>query len=366
MSYSQSRALWAVTKASFKAIFSQPSALFFSFLFPIVFILIFGAFSDRPPSPFRVAIGANSDTANLLFDSLKSSSRVKIVDYAGDTARQNEDLIKGSIAALVNIKRVNIDSGVYYQVDLLSSEASGGSVYNLMRALDYQALQIELDDAHKLQREYSFVPKIVPGKKYRQIDFVLPGQLGFSILFATMFGIAFVFFNLREQLVLKRFYASPIRKINILIGIGASRLVFQLINVVVLILFGHFFLQFTLVNGFVTFVEMIVMTIYMLFLLMGVGLIFASLAKSDTSIPLLINLFGFPQILLSGTFFPINVFPQWLQNLCQALPLTQFNNAMRKISFEGLHLFDCWKEIGILGIWIVVVYLIVMKVMKWE
>ncbi|MCH5599103.1 ABC transporter permease [Niabella ginsengisoli] len=172
-----------------------------------------------------------------------------------------------------------------------------------MRTLDYQALQIELDDAHKLQREYSFVPQIVPGKKYRQIDFVLPGQLGFSILFATMFGISFVFFNLREQLVLKRFYASPIRKINILIGIGASRLVFQLINVIVLILFGHFFLNFTLVNGAITFIEMIVMTIYMLFLLMGVGLIFASLAKSDTSIPLLINLFGFPQILLSGTFF---------------------------------------------------------------
>ncbi|MCH5721229.1 ABC transporter permease [Niabella hibiscisoli] len=69
---------------------------------------------------------------------------------------------------------------------------------------------------------------------------------------------------------------------------------------------------------------------------------------------------------MSGTFFSINVFPPWLQNLCQALPLTQFNNAMRKISFEGLHLFDCWKEIGILGIWIVIVYLIAMKVMKWE
>ncbi|MCH5687266.1 hypothetical protein LWM68_25185 [Niabella sp. W65] len=81
-----------------------------------------------------------------------------------------------------------------------------------MRTLDYQALKIELDDAHKLQREYAFIPQIVPGKKYRQIDFVLPGQLGFSILFATMFGIAFVFFNLREQLVLKDFMPRPLKK----------------------------------------------------------------------------------------------------------------------------------------------------------
>lgn len=365
MAYSQSRALWAITKASFKAIFSQPSALFFSFLFPIIFILIFGAFSDRPPDPYKVAIDYRNDTTSALYDSIVKNPRIKVVHYA-DTIVRNADLTKGNLAAIIAIKNYKTDSNTHTTVNLLSSEAGGGVVYGLMQTLDYQALKIELNDAHQLQREYSFAPKIIPGKKYRQIDFVLPGQLGFSILFATMFGIAFVFFNLREQLVLKRFYASPVKKINILIGIGASRLFFQLINVMVLILFGHFFLKFTLVNGAVTFFEMILLTIYMLFLLMGVGLIFSSIAKSDTSIPLLINLFGFPQMLLSGTFFPISVFPQWLQNLCRILPLTPFNEAMRKISFEGLHLYDCWKELGILTIWIVVVYLIAIKVMKWE
>jgi ABC-2 type transport system permease protein len=190
--------------------------------------------------------------------------------------------------------------------------------------------------------------------------------LGFSILFATLFGISFTFFTLREQLVLKRFYASPVSRLNILVGIGISRLFFQLINVVVLILFGHFFLNFTLQHGAATFFELVLMSIYMLFLLMGVGLIFSSIVKTDTAIPLLINLFGFPQMLLSGTFFPVNVFPEWLQNICYFLPLTQFNNAVRKISFEGLHIWDCWKEIGILGIWIIIIYATVVKVIKWE
>lgn len=366
MAYSQLRALWAVTKASFKAIFSQPSSLFFSFLFPIVFILIFGAFSDRPPASFKVAISPTSDTTSGLYDSIVHSKSIKVISYAGDTAKANAELRKGNISAIIDIQSWGNGSSTQYKVNLLSSEADGGKVYDLMHTLDYQALNIELGDSNKQQRAYSFAPTIMEGKKYRQIDFILPGQLGFSILFATMFGISFVFFNLREQLVLKRFYASPIRKINILIGIGASRLFFQLINVVVLILFGHFLLKFTLVNGAVTFIEMIALTIYMLFLLMGVGLIFSSVAKSDTSIPLLINLFGFPQMLLSGTFFPISVFPPWLQNLCMALPLTPFNNAMRKISFEGLHLYDCWREIGILSIWMIVIYVVAIKVMKWE
>jgi ABC-2 type transport system permease protein len=108
------------------------------------------------------------------------------------------------------------------------------------------------------------------------------------------------------------------------------------------------------------------MTVIMLFLLMGVGLIFSSIVKSDAPIPLLINLFGFPQMLLSGTFFTIEVFPKWMQPLCKALPLTQYNDAIRKLSFEGLHLNDCWREIGILGLWIVITYIILMRVLKWE
>ncbi|MCH5721231.1 ABC transporter permease family protein [Niabella hibiscisoli] len=124
MSYSQSRALWAITKASFKAIFSQPSALFFSFLFPIIFILIFGAFSERPPEAYKVAINPQSDTTSVLFDSLKLNPRIKIVPYT-DTARQNEDLIKGNISAVLTMIPYQIDSSKYYKVLLLSSEASG-------------------------------------------------------------------------------------------------------------------------------------------------------------------------------------------------------------------------------------------------
>jgi len=99
---------------------------------------------------------------------------------------------------------------------------------------------------------------------------------------------------------------------------------------------------------------------------MGVGLIFSSSVKSDTSIPLLINLFGFPQMLLSGTFFPIQVFPKWLQEICGILPLTQYNDAIRKISFEGLHIYNCGKQLGILGIWIIIIYIIAVRVIKWE
>lgn len=363
--YSQSRALWAITKASFIAIFTNPLSLVFSLLFPIIFILIFGAFGNSGIPTQRLAIRPGADTTNAIFDSLKANKYVRLERFT-DTALMRSELLKGRLTGILDIQSMPDTSGKHkYLVHVQSSSAGGNAVYLFLQSLENLSLKIEAGN-QAANKQYIISPEIIEGQRYRQIDFILPGQLGFSILFSTLFGIAFTFFGLREQLVLKRFYASPVRKLNILIGIGVSRLFFQLINIVVLVLFGYFFLHFTLQHGMLTFIELVIMSVIMLFLLMGVGLIFSSVVKTDTSIPLLINLFGFPQMLLSGTFFPTTVFPKWLQDICYFLPLTQFNNAIRKISFEGLHLFDTWKEIGLLAIWIGIIYLILVKVIRWE
>ncbi|MBC7948189.1 MAG: ABC transporter permease [Chitinophagaceae bacterium] len=365
--YNQAQALWAITRASFKAIFNQPTAVVFSLLFPIIFILIFGAFGSGGGVSYRIAVEPGSDTTNRFFVALKNNPQIRVVRFK-DTAAMYKELNKGRLTAVIQIQQrsdSSVKAGV--NIDTRSTSASVNTFGGFMQLLDYERLKYEAgEDAATAHSVNIGKPQVSTVQRYRQIDFILPGQLGFSILFSTLFGIAFTFFNLREQLVLKRFYASPVKRIYILLGIGMSRLFFQLINVVVLILVGHFFLNFTLRDGAWTFIEMVLMSVIMLFLLMGVGLIFSSIVKSDTSIPLWINLFGFPQMMLSGTFFPIQVFPKWLQEVCNVLPLTQFNDAMRKISFEGLSLLDCGKELGILAIWIVAIYAICARVIKWE
>jgi len=99
---------------------------------------------------------------------------------------------------------------------------------------------------------------------------------------------------------------------------------------------------------------------------MGFGFIVSGIAKNEGSIPPLANIITLPQFLLAGTFFSIEVFPRWLQPICKILPLTYFNDAMRKIAFEGAHLVDCWQQIGILLIWGVIVYMAAIKIFRWE
>jgi ABC-2 type transport system permease protein len=365
--YSQGRALWSITKASFKSILATPTAIFFSLVFPIIFILIFGAFGNEGPIRYKIALSGDSDTSNVFYSALKKSHMVSIANYK-DTASQKSDLYKGKITAILSIQKTKDSSGKeQYLVSTRSTTASSNTFQGFVQVLDYLQLKIQAQVSGN-KNDWIKIVHAEPEKirSYKQIDFILPGMLGFSVLFSTLFGMAFLFYTLREQLVLKRFYASPVSRINILLGVGTSRLFFQLMNVVILVLFGHFFLQFTLIHGILTFVEIVLMTIIMLFLLLGVGLIFSSISKTDANIPLLVNLFGFPQMMLAGTFFPIEVFPKWLQEICHILPLTQYNDAIRKISFEGLHITDCLKQLGILGIWIAVIYVIAVRVIKWE
>jgi ABC-2 type transport system permease protein len=206
----------------------------------------------------------------------------------------------------------------------------------------------------------------VPGRIYRTIDFILPGQMGFSLLSSGVFGVAFLFFNLRQQLVLKRFYATPIRRLYIILGEALSRVLFQLMTAVIIVGVGHFAFKFTLVHGWVTFASIMGLSFIALVLFMGFGFIVSGGAKSESTIPPLANIFTLPQFLLAGTFFSIDNFPAWMQPFCKILPLTHFNNAMRDIAFEGNSLLDSWGDISILFLWIAVVYAIAFKIFKWE
>ena len=72
----------AITKASLRSIFRSPSAVIFSFVFPFIFILVFGFIGNNGGTPvYKIVIDKNSDTTNTLFDSIKKSNRLKIVQF---------------------------------------------------------------------------------------------------------------------------------------------------------------------------------------------------------------------------------------------------------------------------------------------
>ncbi|HVU55212.1 MAG TPA: ABC transporter permease [Puia sp.] len=364
--YNQLRAMLAITKASLKAIFRSPSSVAFSFGFPLVFILVFGFIKGGGPT-VEVALAHQSDSASSILKGLLSSSMVELSPKT-DSLSIRQDLEKGRIGAVLSVDSVVSNMGFpQYHVHVQTSSAAGDKYPFVKMAL---AQAVQYAEEEKIPAQYKFISveelPMITGRNYSMIDFILPGMLGFSLLSAAVFGVAFTFFNFRQQLVLKRFFATPISKRYMVLGEGIARVLFQLITAVVLILIGRYAFHFTLIYGWITFLEMLLMSLIGLIVFMGFGFIVSSTARSESTIPIFANMLTLPQFLLAGTFFPIDVFPGWLQTICKILPLKQLNDAMRNIAFEGSHITDCGKQLGILALWGVAVYAVAIKVFKWE
>lgn len=364
--YSQFKAMLAITKASLRATFRSPSAIIFSIFFPLIFILVFGFIGSGGGPSYRVVLDAKSDTANPVIDSLKKLKNIKFVSYSNNKDLQS-DLTKGRITGVLHVEKAAFPNAPFeYFVRFNSTTASADKFSTFLPLLENIISRIDRVRFQERKTVGQVIRTIQEVREYRTIDFILPGQLGFSLLSAGVFGVAFLFFNLRQQLVLKRFYATPINRTFIVLGEGLSRVIFQLLTAVIIITIGHFIFKFTLVNGVVTFLEILVLSFIALLVFMGFGFVVSSLAKNESTIPPFANLITLPQFLLAGTFFSIDAFPKWLQPISRALPLTYFNDAMRKIAFEGAHLSDCWLQIAVLVGWGILVYAVAIKVFRWE
>ena len=359
--YNHTKATLALAKASFRSIIRSPSAVVFTLAFPLIFILVFG-FLGGGGIKVDLAVAPGSDLQNPVINALEQTSVIHLITDK-NAVEIEQRLEKGTIAGVIDVHRNKVTGPAFLaNVKYTSASMDKGNILksvlnNLMYTLNSKDLKPSVAQISE---------STVHGRTYRTIDFILPGQLGFSLLSTGVFGTAFVFFSLRQTLVIKRFFATPVRRSSIILGEGLARIGFALLGAVFIILIGHFFFHFTLIHGVITVLNMLLLSVIGLIVFMGFGFVVSGIAKSESTIPPISNIITLPQFLLSGTFFSIENFPTWLQPISRALPLTHLNDAMRQVAFEGAGLWDVKQQILILVIWGIGIYALAVKVFKWE
>lgn len=359
--YNHTTATLALAKASFRSIMRSPSAVVFTLAFPLIFILVFG-FLGGGGTKVDLGITPGSDRQNPVIKALEQSSVIRLSTNLKQE-ELNNGLLKGNLDGVIDVQKNQAGMPAYIvNVTYTSASLDKGNI--LKSVLNNLLYTLNIKDLKPTVAEIR--ASTMQGRTYRTIDFILPGQLGFSLLSTGVFGTAFVFFNLRQTLVIKRFFATPVRKSSIVLGEGMARIGFTLLGAIFIILLGHFFFNFTLINGALTVLNMLVLATLGVIVFMGFGFVVSGLAKSESTIPPISNIITLPQFLLSGTFFSIDNFPSWLQPISRALPLTYLNDAMRKVAFEGAGLWDVRMQILIILIWGLGIYALAVKVFKWE
>lgn len=360
--YSNTKATLAIAKASFRSILRSPSAVVFTLAFPLIFIIVFANIGGGGVT-VDVGVAKGSDTISPVYKALKN---VKVVNLVQDQSAEemNTNLSKGSLDAIINIQKNNSRPPFTINVQYTKASAEKGNILRSVLSNIYYNIN---NNALKGTPPVAEIREsTIQGREYKYIDFILPGQLGFSLLSSGVFGTAFVFLSLRLTLVIKRFFATPVKRYSIVLGEALARLTFSLLGSLFIILVGHYMFGFTLVHGVTTVLNMLVLSAIGLIIFMGFGFTVSGIAKNESTVPPLSNIITLPQFLLSGTFFSVTAFPKWLQVISNVLPLTHLNNAMRKVAFEGAGLGDVTHQLLILLVWFFIIYAVAVKTFKWE
>jgi ABC-2 type transport system permease protein len=363
---SQLRIALGLAGYTLRASLRNKAGLFFSFLFPIIFISIFGLLGNNSSIKIGVADGLNENQPVVqALQKLSEQKEAPVKIQHDNESKLTDDLRQSKVAGyLVSVQTPN---GAEVKLVTANGNQNQGAAKNLIQGVVNQInIQAYQQGAPSLAPPVKLTTAELSGQSYNYIDFLLPGQLGFSLLSLATFGVAFLLIGLRDTLVLKRMQVTAAKTTTLLVAIGLGRLVQAVIQAAIIVGVGILLFDYHLAHGFSSFIDLTILSMFGVAAFIGFGILVANIAKDEQSAPIALNLFNLPQFLLSGAFFPTDVFPSWLQPIANNLPLTYLNDAMRDVTLQGKSLLSVWPYLLGLAAWSVVAYFFAAKTFKAE
>jgi ABC-2 type transport system permease protein len=335
--------LYQLTMVRFRLFLREPEAIFWIFLFPILLAVGLGiAFRNRPADVLQVGATTSELTQALVADKGLTASTM-------DEAQGTHELATGKILLLA----IQRGSGVGYKYDDTNPDA------RTARLLVDRAIQAAAGrhDAVPIGNE------LIHETGARYIDFVVPGLLGMNLMGSAIWGMGFAIVEARQKKLLKRLVASPMPKWQYLASFLLSRLVMLVIEV-------GAFLGFARLAFGVPFrgslAQLILLCLMTSLAFSALGLLVSSRAKTMEAASGLMNLVMLPMWILSGVFFSASRFPQVIQPIVRALPLTAAIDAMRGNMLQGMNLGQQLPQVAILLAWFSVPFVVSLRIFRWR
>jgi ABC-2 type transport system permease protein len=357
-------------KINTKRFFRDRLALFFSIGFPLIFLFVFGSLNSGSGNvSFNVAVINESDssfakdfvTNSEKSDVLKVDQEVTTLDAAKDKMSRSE--LDAAIVLPKDFgdvqKGAKTPSGqakiVYTQNNAQSAQALGSILDAEFKGINAQFV--------KTETPFGVTTEQLNERSLSAFDYTFAGLLGFAIIGMGIFGPVNVFPELKKMGILRRLSTTPLKVWQYFLATMIGQALIGLISLAIMfaVAIGVFHLQ---VVG--NYFELAVFLVLGIITILGIGLALGGWAKNERQAAPLSNIIVFPMMFLSGTFFPRFLMPEWLQNVSGFLPLTPIIDGIRLIATEGKHFVDILPQLGLMGIWMVVIYFIAFRVFRWE
>jgi ABC-2 type transport system permease protein len=347
----------------------NPIGLFFSLFFPIILISLFGLIYSSGNTAISLYVENNDHGSNVsaqFLNALNQSGAVKVTlwdpgAYSGENfsdwlAKNSHPVGLVIPAGFANDYATHTPVNLTLYVnpeDAVSEGIATAAVSGVGNGFSFAAVH-----ATPL---ITVRTTSVGSTLFKSIDYLVPGLVGFSILTSPMFSMVDISASYRKDGLFRQLSLTPLTKGEWLAAKVLWYIVLTLLSAAIMVAIG--------VYGFGAHVSLTIELVPFLllgpFFFVSLGMLAGSLARTPETAAVIGNLITFPMMFLSGTFFPVSLFPHYLQEFAHILPLYYVIDGMNQVmlfnNFSG-----ALTDLSVIVVASVVVFIAAISLFKWR
>jgi len=333
---------------------------------PIILTFLFGKALETGELRHIPSVILNQDgspESNAIVTAFSTYDEVRIQGEVGTVQEAQERLAQGKIKAAIIIPRGfmnQIVAGEEAQLQLLLDGTDNNSApivegvaqrviqrYNAERAVrGLWARGVRPDRGRRLIQPVFVQTEIRYNPGLRYLSYVMPGVIGLTLQLLTVMLMAVSITRERERGTLDQLMASPITRSELILGKLLPYLGMSLLNVITILFVADRWFNVPVRERLP-----LLLALCTLFVLtsLATGLLISAVSRSQFQAIQIAVFYVLPVFMLSGAYAPIEAIPEAIRPISYLFPLMYFCRAVRAVTLRGADLFLVWKDLAILG-----------------
>ncbi|MBT0160332.1 ABC transporter permease [Candidatus Bathyarchaeota archaeon A05DMB-2] len=375
---------FTIFKAVTKNWIRSRSGLFFSILFPVLLLLVFGAIFSGIGGTAQYSLfvqnldtntsGQPTEISTAFIEALNSTETFAISDIPADANATEyvrdklgplggnirilviskgfqDDLLNGTLKVRIGIIYDTVTYFEPYMTDKQNAAISQG--LSQMQQLNASipdtkaSLTIMLDPADQsaamvksivmsvvnafnyeligAENVVEFNEASVTTKRYSNVDFYIPGITAAFIMTNGIIALTATTTEFKRRGIIKRLSLTPLTKIDWVVGNVLCQTLLNLMLAGIMIALGWVVFNVRVIPDALSIALILLGSI----MFSGMGMALSGFIKDVEAASAIGNAIAFPMMFLSGTYFPMEIMPSYLQTVSKALPLTYVSEGLK-------------------------------------
>lgn len=369
--------LLVLTWLELKVYVRDPAAIFWTFFFPFLLLIIFMTVNSEEEETFvstRVMIlSGDGELSEQYIHEIEKA--FKQISLPVKSERVKGPLVIDKLAPDQLVIRVpaNFDNDFKTKLgaSIVISHASkpNNSAWAVMSIIE--SLNDKFNIKHNkwnLASQITYVPNVTTEEiielSYQQ--YLTTGLIGMTILSTCLFGFSVVIVQLRSSNAFKVYQVLPITPLWYFSAFILSRLIVMIVFSFLFIFIADLMYTLSFDYSVVNFLNFVALVAIGAITFLSIGILLASRTSSASTSMGITNMIYFPLLFLSGLFFPMTSTQEWIKVLSDYLPLKGYVDMFRAIIFTESSFTDFPQTLILMLGWCVITLAISQKVFIWN